>query len=1250
MGARGRTLRWSLAALVPAALVVQLGLAATPATAVEGVQSFDFEAGIEGWTAPDWLEANAGPAAHSTDQAVSGTHSLAVAVSYPAATGWSQTGANYRLPEPFSATGTASFQVYAPVAGLSARFQFNDPWTEPTGLRPLAVGWNTVTYDIGADFAAPVGRVNEILLFVVAQNLPEAFTGTVYFDDVSFTAGLPVDPEPEPPSGGISFDFEDGVAGWTAPTWLESNAGNPVQDTTQVRSGASSMAVPVLYEAGSGWEQSGAVYRFPNAPVDISGFVAATFHVYAPVAGLSARFQFNDPWTEPATGLRPLDVGWNQITYDISPASEDFPGGMASANEIILFVVGQNLTETYAGNVWFDDMSFVAAAQPIVFDFEDGVGGWFAPEWLSANDLTQPITQDDAFAASGTYSLALPVRFPAGSGFEQAGAVYRFPDAPVDLLGFEKVTFFVYAPVTGLSADFIFNDPWNPPAALRPLELGWNELTFDITPASEDWPGGVSRANEFIIRVVAQNLTATYEAPVWIDNIQFLPGTAPLLRIEAPADNDTLAVPLGETYPIEVEAGAFGARQLESVTWASDTQQGTLTQDPATGTWTGDWDIWAEGEGVSGLAVTATDDEGESSTARVVVLVRNSGITVDITSPAFDAELAGQVDVVATVTPDERFALEEVVLYSLENDIDPVTMDLVDTGDGTVSATASLDTEQLADGVDSLAVEARDAHFTVRELAHVVVRNTPQDWDFVDTSGTRFVHKGETFRYIGFNEYELFTAPPNFGRGTVANLDETILGEVLLPGTELDWQQLIDRQLLEAARNGQTVLRTWAFNRNNEDSAFQRMVDGEIVFQESTFQRLDYVLDSARRHNIRVILTLDNYWPDYGGIGRAAQWLGLDNKLQFFTDPAGIAFYQQYAEHLVTRVNTVNGTPYAQDPTVFAWELMNEPRMDCAADPTPDHQFCDPTGQVMRSWMAQQASFIKSLAPHQMVSPGGEAHAWTPTPSGGLQYGSAEEGNNNIPFFDMDIPEVDFFTFHPYPNAWWARLTKEQTRELVVSLTRMGAERGKPVVMEEYGIDRTQTVFNDAGEELETSTPEYAAERVEHYRMMLDACYTNGCAGSNVWMLADWSDRALNVNLYKPGPDAQRDRELVGIFDAYADRLADDDAPVTPATCDVRYRVVLKLGGYFLAEVRVTNRTDSTVDGWELGFWFEGGQRVEEALGAAATQEAALVTATNASFNGTLRPGRSASFLLLGSASGANPAPKVFSLNGHICS
>lgn len=892
--------------------------------------------------------------------------------------------------------------------------------------------------------------------------------------------------------------------------------------------------------------------------------------------------------------------------------------------------------------------------EPIVFDFEDGVDGWFAPDWLEAN-AGAPFA-DGTHTVAGESSLALPVSFPAGSGFEQAGAVFRFPDAPVSLVGYEAVTLHVYAPVDGLSADLIFNDPWNPPTGWRSLEPGWNELTFDIGPASADWPGGVPSANEFIVRVVAQSLPETYEDPVWIDLIQFEPGTTPLVSMVSPQRNEAVSAPVGQGYQIEVEASAPGQRELTSVSWRSTDprgtpgQQGTLSQDPATGAWVGQWDLWAEDEGVAELRVTATDDQGESTTVSAPVLVNNSDLRVEIARPAFDAQVDGEVEVVATVTEDARFDLAEVVLYGLENEFDPVPMALEPAGDGGWSASATLDTTRLADGVESLAVEARDEQFAVRDLAHVVVRNTPRDWDFVGVEGTDFVHRGEPFRYVGFNEYELFTAPENFGRDAVDDLDQTIFGEVLLPGTELDWRDQIDRQLLEASRAGHTVLRTWAFNRNDESSAFQRMVDGEIVFQEQTFQRLDYVMDSAARHGIRVILTLDNYWADYGGIGRAARWLGLENKLQFFTDPAAVAFYREYAEHLITRENTVNGRRYAQDPTVFAWELMNEPRTDCAADPTPEQRFCDPTGQVMRQWMSEQAGFIKDLAPQQLVAPGGEAHGWTPTPSGGIQYGGAEEGNNNIPYFEMDVPEVDFFTFHPYPNAGWAGLTKQQTRELVVSLSRMGVARGKPVVMEEWGIHRSEPVYTDAGTVLEPGDPGYEQERVDHYRMMLRACYEHGCAGSNVWMLADWADRDLNINLYQPGPAAARDAELVGELRHWADLLAAGAAPPpAAATCQVRYQTHAQWPGGFLSQVRLTNTGEMVIDGWELGWWFEAGQEVRHVWGVEAGQDSALVTASNLKWNRWLAPGRSVSFGLIGAGDQSNPDPAVFTLNGDVC-
>lgn len=46
----------------------------------------------------------------------------------------------------------------------------------------------------------------------------------------------------------------------------------------------------------------------------------------------------------------------------------------------------------------------------------------------------------------------------------------------------------------------------------------------------------------------------------------------------------------------------------------------------------------------------------------------------------------------------------------------------------------------------------------------------------------------------------------------------------------------------------------------------------------------------------------------------------------FYSDPHIISWYKAWAAHLIHRNNTYNGILYREDPTIFAWELANEPR------------------------------------------------------------------------------------------------------------------------------------------------------------------------------------------------------------------------------------------------------------------------------------------------------------------------------------
>jgi hypothetical protein len=760
--------------------------------------------------------------------------------------------------------------------------------------------------------------------------------------------------------------------------------------------------------------------------------------------------------------------------------------------------------------------------------FATGTEGFTAPTWLSAN-AGDPVQSSQQVAPGSSFSLALPVSF-TGGGFDQAGADKVIDNFnPVDLTLYRAVQFSVFAPVPNISADLVFNDPWNPPLGLRNLSVGWNTLTYDIGPSSADFPNqDFSQAKEFILRVVGRG--ATYSGPIFFDNVTFVPTTSPVVRVLAPLPDDTLAVPQGQPFTIRARVTPSVGRTIASVAFRSPRQSGSLSLDVATGTWTGAWNLWREGDGIATLQVTATDSTGVSTTASPTLRVRDSQLSVHISQPAFDAPLQGTSDVVATVHPDARFGTPAVSLQA-GGDRVPMRLSAPDAN-GDVTATARLDTRELPDGTASMRVVARDRAFTVFDVADALVTNHPGTWDFVRADGTAFVAGEDPMRFVGWNEYELFTRQNR----TTQHVQATAEGVIQPVGTASSWQAQIDRQMWEAESKGLTVLRTWAFDENPESFAYQP-APGQ--YNEATFQRLDYIVASARKHHMRLILTMANYWPDYGGIGAYARWLGLPSKLLFFNSPTAQDLYHRYVTHVVDRVNTVNGLAYRDDPTIFAWEPMNEPRSDCADDPTPTKQFCDSTGQTLRSWIISASAFVKSLDAKHMVSAGAEGHGLVPTGHGQtFQWARTDEGGGNQPFLVQDVPGVDFLTIHPYPNASWAQYTFAQARALVTGLTRLGVSLGKPVVEEEFGIDRTQPVTTAGGQVVQTSDPRYPGLRVAWYRAMLDDVYNHGGAGTNVWMLADWSDRNLNINLFLPAADAARDRQLVDVLADTAARVS----------------------------------------------------------------------------------------------------------------
>jgi mannan endo-1,4-beta-mannosidase len=296
-----------------------------------------------------------------------------------------------------------------------------------------------------------------------------------------------------------------------------------------------------------------------------------------------------------------------------------------------------------------------------------------------------------------------------------------------------------------------------------------------------------------------------------------------------------------------------------------------------------------------------------------------------------------------------------------------------------------------------------------------------------------FIVDGKPFCFQGTNNYYL-----NF-KSEAAALD------VLDAAKQLDFP----------------VLRTWAFlDRGSLDEKVKSVHAGSanegVYFQywdaeraapayndgPSGLARLDFVLHSARERGLKLILVLTNSWRDYGGMDQYLAWYGLETHHEFFTDERVKKAYRDWAHHLITRVNSIDGIAYKDDPAIFAWELANEPR-------TMTFQGADSlTGwdsTTIPLWAEEMSRFIKELDPHHMVAVGDEGFLV-----------SKREGWPYEGLFGVDsealsrIPTVDFGTYHLYPSHWGVE--PDWGQGWIDAHIELGRRLNKPMLLEEYGL------------------------------------------------------------------------------------------------------------------------------------------------------------------------------------------------------
>ncbi|WP_433918069.1 PHB depolymerase family esterase [Streptomyces canus] len=86
------------------------------------------------------------------------------------------------------------------------------------------------------------------------------------------------------------------------------------------------------------------------------------------------------------------------------------------------------------------------------------------------------------------------------------------------------------------------------------------------------------------------------------------------------------------------------------------------------------------------------------------------------------------------------------------------------------------------------------------------------------------------------------------------------------------------------------------------------------------------------------------------------------------------------------------------------------------------------------------------------------------------------------------------------------------------------------------------------------------------------------------------------------------------------------------------------------ASLAITNTGATAINNWQLAFTLPTGQTITNGWGATYTPSSGTVTATNATYNGTIAPNASVSIGYQANHGGNSAAPGTFTLNGTTCS
>lgn len=372
--------------------------------------------------------------------------------------------------------------------------------------------------------------------------------------------------------------------------------------------------------------------------------------------------------------------------------------------------------------------------------------------------------------------------------------------------------------------------------------------------------------------------------------------------------------------------------------------------------------------------------------------------------------------------------------------------------------------------------------FTLLIILNYSPKSTAQA--FIRVTGNHFMYQGKPYYFAGVNMwYAAYLGAIPEGRERLIR--------------ELDTLKAIGITNIRIAGGTE---------RSDLNRSISRAIQTEPgVYDEGLLEGLDFALAEMGKRGMHAVIFLTNFWPWSGGMAQYVSWVTgtkipdpnvgtdwrewqkfMDYSASFYTNEKANELFRNHIHFMINRMNTFTGVCYKDDPAIMAWELANEPR------PCPDVPIREVNIPAFIRWAHETAAYIHSLDTNHLVTTGTEG-----------KVGCFHKEEIFLQLHDSKY--IDYANLHLWPRNWqWfncrdidgtLQQSIERANEYVNLHTDMALKLGKPITLEEFGMER------DSCKAMPGSA---VTARDAFLSAMFDKAYANAkeggsLAGTNVW-------------------------------------------------------------------------------------------------------------------------------------------------------